>query len=88
MNWIEVPAGKYSLLSETAKRSLCQIEISVRYVSFYTSKATTNGGTGTTHSSRTRLRMLGHTLPLCGFLASISNALVGKAYFPKLKWTL
>ena len=30
MNWIEVPAGNYTLVH--AKRSKCQIEISVRYV--------------------------------------------------------
>lgn len=32
MNWIEVPAGKYNLLSDKAKRSHCQIEFSVRWV--------------------------------------------------------
>lgn len=31
MNWIEVPAGKYSLLKGKAKKSHCQIELSVRY---------------------------------------------------------
>ena len=31
MNWIEVPAGKYRLLPEDKKRSLCQIELNVRY---------------------------------------------------------
>ncbi len=31
MNWIEVPAGKYSLLKGRDKKSLCQIELSVRY---------------------------------------------------------
>jgi hypothetical protein len=31
MNWIEVPAGRYKILSE-GKRSHCQLEISVRYV--------------------------------------------------------
>lgn len=31
MNWIEIPAGKYKLLSEEAKRSTCQIELNVRY---------------------------------------------------------
>lgn len=30
MNWIEIPAGKYKLLSEEAKRSMCQIELNVR----------------------------------------------------------
>lgn len=32
MNWIEVPAGKYNILSDNAKRSHCQIEFSVRWV--------------------------------------------------------
>lgn len=31
MNWIEVPAGKYSLLKGNSKKSHCQIELSVRY---------------------------------------------------------
>ena len=31
MNWIEVPAGNYTVVH--AKKSKCQIEISVRYVS-------------------------------------------------------
>ena len=31
MNWIEIPAGKYKLLSEEAKRTTCQIEVNVRY---------------------------------------------------------
>jgi hypothetical protein len=31
MNWIEVPAGKYSLLKGNHKKSHCQIELSVRY---------------------------------------------------------
>jgi DNA polymerase delta subunit 1 len=30
MNWIEVPAGKYSLLKGKDKKSHCQIELSVR----------------------------------------------------------
>ena len=30
MNWIEIPAGRYKLLSEEAKRSTCQIELNVR----------------------------------------------------------
>jgi hypothetical protein len=32
MNWIEVPAGKYNIVSDAGKRSYCQIEISVRFV--------------------------------------------------------
>lgn len=32
MNWIEIPAGRYKLLSEEAKRSACQIELNVKYV--------------------------------------------------------
>ncbi|KAF9462946.1 delta DNA polymerase [Collybia nuda] len=34
MNWIEVPAGKYHVVSDIGKRSHCQIEISVRYDQF------------------------------------------------------
>ena len=35
MNWIEVAAGKYKLLSGKDKKSHCQIELSVRYASSY-----------------------------------------------------
>jgi len=28
MNWVELPAGKYEMLDNTEKRSLCQIEAS------------------------------------------------------------
>ncbi len=31
MNWIEVPAGKYTLLKGKDKKSHCQIELSVKY---------------------------------------------------------
>lgn len=31
MNWIEIPAGKYTLLKGKAKKSSCQIELLVRY---------------------------------------------------------
>lgn len=31
MNWIEVPAGKYKLLTGKNKKSHCQIELNVRY---------------------------------------------------------
>ncbi|KAN0088533.1 DNA polymerase family B domain containing protein [Tylopilus felleus] len=34
MNWIEIPAGRYKLLSEEAKRSTCQIELNVRWDAF------------------------------------------------------
>ncbi|KAF8845184.1 hypothetical protein BDN67DRAFT_962126 [Paxillus ammoniavirescens] len=34
MNWIEIPAGKYKLLSEGATRSTCQIELNVRWNAF------------------------------------------------------
>ena len=30
MNWVEVPAGKYSILQGKDKKSHCQIEISVK----------------------------------------------------------
>ena len=32
MNWIEVPAGKYSLKTGKSKKSKCQIELSVKCV--------------------------------------------------------
>jgi DNA polymerase delta subunit 1 len=32
MNWIEIPAGKYSLVADDKKRSLCQLELNVRFV--------------------------------------------------------
>ena len=31
MNWLEFPAGKYSLLKGKDKKSQCQIELSIRY---------------------------------------------------------
>ncbi|CAL1714984.1 unnamed protein product [Somion occarium] len=34
MNWIEVPAGKYKLVTGKKKRSQCQIELSVRWDDF------------------------------------------------------
>lgn len=33
MNWIEVPAGKYRLVTGKDKRSHCQIELHMRYFS-------------------------------------------------------
>lgn len=35
MNWIEIPAAKYTLRSETAKVSNCQIEMECSYVAPY-----------------------------------------------------
>ncbi|KAJ8595638.1 hypothetical protein M405DRAFT_871726 [Rhizopogon salebrosus TDB-379] len=34
MNWIEIPAGKYKLVSEKDKKSTCQIELRVRWDNF------------------------------------------------------
>ena len=31
MNWIEVPSGKYKLITGKSKRSRCQIELKVRF---------------------------------------------------------
>jgi hypothetical protein len=31
MNWIEVPAGKYKILSPSGRKSHCQIEISMGF---------------------------------------------------------
>ena len=51
MNWIEVPAGNYTLVH--AKRSKCQIEISTRYVgSRNPSLACIHGRAGGTNSYR------------------------------------
>jgi hypothetical protein len=67
MNWIEVPAGRYKIQADNAKRSQCQIEIAMRYVTPGGRVETTNSATDTMYSLRTRLRMLGRTSPLCGF---------------------
>lgn len=32
MNWIEIPPGKYKVLSEKEKTSLCQLEVNIRFV--------------------------------------------------------
>ncbi|KAG1886473.1 DNA-directed DNA polymerase [Suillus subluteus] len=34
MNWIEIPAGQYKLVSEKDKKSTCQIELKVRWDTF------------------------------------------------------
>ncbi|KAF9245286.1 DNA polymerase family B-domain-containing protein [Melanogaster broomeanus] len=34
MNWIEIPAGKYKLVSAEARRSTCQIELNTRWNAF------------------------------------------------------
>ncbi|TRM65265.1 DNA polymerase family B-domain-containing protein [Schizophyllum amplum] len=34
MNWIEIPAGKYSLVKDDRKKSQCQIEVNIRYDAF------------------------------------------------------
>ena len=39
MNWIEVPAGQYTILEGKNKRSRCQIELAVRFVSDMNHKA-------------------------------------------------
>ena len=35
MNWIELPGGKYTVLGEKDRRSLCQIEVNCQYVHPY-----------------------------------------------------
>lgn len=55
MNWIEIPAGKYTLLKGRAKKSSCQIELLVRCVlhlcmSFI---LTDDGQMGPVHITRT-----------------------------------
>ncbi|KAG7443660.1 uncharacterized protein BT62DRAFT_988235 [Guyanagaster necrorhizus] len=34
MNWIEVPCGKYNIINNEGKKSLCQLEISMRWNAF------------------------------------------------------
>lgn len=36
MNWIEIPPGRYRLVSEEARESTCQIELDVRYDNLFT----------------------------------------------------
>lgn len=37
MNWIEVPAGKYSIVASDKQRSYSQLELNVRFVISYQS---------------------------------------------------
>jgi DNA polymerase elongation subunit (family B) len=83
MNWIEVPAGNYSLVP--AKRSKCQIEISVRYVQLKArQRAGIHAGTGGTSSSHIRLKANGPGSHLFGYSVLISSVRVEKAYFRRL----
>lgn len=77
MNWIEVPAGNYTLVH--AKKSKCQIEISVRCVSLRVKPcACIEGGTDGTSSYRIRLKANGPRSLLFGYSALISSAQVGR----------
>ena len=34
MNWVEIPAGKYTITPADSRRSHCQLEVTVRWKSF------------------------------------------------------
>jgi hypothetical protein len=77
MNWIEVPAGNYTVVH--AKKSKCQIEISVRYVSLSNNHcACIQRGTDGTSSYRIRPKANGLELLLSGYSVLISSARVGR----------
>lgn len=78
MNWIEVPAGNYTLVP--AKKSKCQIEISVRFVSpRNATSARIQWRIDGTSSFPIRRKANGPRLRLCEFLVLISNARAGRA---------
>lgn len=77
MNWIEVPAGNYSVVH--AKKSKCQIEISVRYVNLNNNSCTCiQRGTDGTSSYLIRLKANGLRLLLSGYSVLISSVRVGR----------
>ena len=77
MNWIEVPAGNYTLVH--AKKSKCQIEISVRYVILRNGpRVSIQGGTDGTSSYRIRPRVNGPGSLLSGYSVSILSVRVGR----------
>ena len=66
MNWIEIPGGKYTLLSGKDKKSQCQIELNVRYDdSCELVKSELTFSLGGTNSYRTHPKANGLRLPLC-----------------------
>ena len=75
MNWIEVPAGNYTLVH--AKRSKCQVEISVRCVDLgNTVRACIQIRIDGTSSYRTRPRANGLGLHHSGYSVSTSSVQV------------
>ena len=75
MNWIEVPAGSYTLV--LAKRSKCQIEISARCVDpGNTARVFIQGMIDGTSSYRTRPRANGLGSHLSGYSVSTSSVQV------------
>jgi hypothetical protein len=90
MNWIEVPAGAYKLVSENARRSHCQLEFHVRYIrpdSYRQSLLTYFGYLDMTVSYRMHPKDTGLRLHPYAFSALTSNAQAEKEYFLKLKRT-
>jgi len=86
MNWIEVPAGKYTLAHP--KKSKCQIEISVRCVSSRnTICARIQGSIDGTNSSRIHPKANGPRLHLFESLALISSARAGRVSSRRLTKT-
>lgn len=81
MNWIEVPAGKYTLLDGPKKKTTCQIEIdvpSVAQLKLYT--RVLNVYADTTRSSHIRQKEIGPRLRLYEFSVSILSVLVARVY--------
>ena len=79
MNWIEVPAGNYTLVH--AKRSKCQIEISVRCVSpSNVISACIQARIDTTSSSRIHPKANGPRLHPSASSVLISNARAGRVF--------
>ena len=77
MNWIEVPAGNYTMVH--AKRSKCQIEISVRYArSKNATPACTQQRIDGTNLYLIRPRMSGPRSRRFGYSVSILSARVGR----------
>lgn len=79
MNWIEVPAGNYTVAH--AKKSKCQIEFFVRYVSLWNIPcARVEGGTDGTNSYRIPPKANGLRSPPSGYSVLILSAPVGRVF--------
>jgi hypothetical protein len=78
MNWIEVPAGNYTLAH--GKRTKCQIEMFVRYVRpWNTTRFCIQRRVDGTSSFRTRPKANGLRSRLSGYSVSTSSVRVGRA---------